>query len=140
MRILFFAKKKFIKCYTMCLIWKKVIFSRKIISKHEQNVLKSGLHIIIVRNVKMKWIVRVILQNPKRHDFFSSKHHAKNASNVYSWEKKKHLVLHTWRMPRTIFFKKELHHTSCAVTWTQSCGKCGKNYGEKWWNIKCYNM
>ena len=29
---------------------------------------------------------------------------------------KKHLGLQMWRMPKMIFFKKELLHTSCAVT------------------------
>ena len=33
---------------------KKVIVSRMIITKHEQNVLKSGLNIITARNVKMR--------------------------------------------------------------------------------------
>ena len=43
-----------------------MIFARQIIAKHEKNVVKSGLNIIPARNVKMSWIVKVILQNLKR--------------------------------------------------------------------------
>ena len=43
----------------------KVIVSRKIITKHEQNVVKSDLNIIPARGVKMKCFVKVILRNSK---------------------------------------------------------------------------
>ena len=43
---------------------KKRFFSRKIIIKREQNVVKSGLN--IKRNVKMRLVIKVILRNPKR--------------------------------------------------------------------------
>ena len=42
----------------------------------EQNVNKSGLNIIPARDVKMRWIKKIILQNPKRQfkKFINSKH------------------------------------------------------------------
>ena len=43
---------------------KKRFFSRKIIIKREQNVVKSGLN--IKRNVKMRLVIKVILRNPMR--------------------------------------------------------------------------
>ena len=40
----------------------KVIFLRKIIAKHEQNVVKSGLNAILPAwDVKKRWSVQVIL-------------------------------------------------------------------------------
>ena len=53
-------------CNTMCLTCKKGFFSRDIITKHEQNVVKSGLNIIPAWDVKMRGIVKVILRNPRR--------------------------------------------------------------------------
>ena len=45
---------------------KKEWFLRTIISKHEQNVVKSGQNILPVRGVKMKWIIKGILRSTKR--------------------------------------------------------------------------
>ena len=61
-------RKKFIKHQVQyhVLNTKKDWFLRTIISKHEQNVVKSGQNILPVRGVKMKWIVKGILRNNKR--------------------------------------------------------------------------
>ena len=63
-------RKKFIKHQVQyhVLNTKKEWFLRAIISKHEQNVVKSGQNIlpVRVRGVKMKWIVKNILGNTKR--------------------------------------------------------------------------
>ena len=45
---------------------KKVIFLRKIIKKHEQNVVKSGLIIIPASRGRSKWIGKDILRNSMR--------------------------------------------------------------------------
>ena len=50
----------------MSLTWKKVIFLRKIIKKHERNVGKSGLIIIPASREKSKWIGKDILRNSMR--------------------------------------------------------------------------
>ena len=55
-----------IKCHTMCFTWKKWLFSRKMITKHGQTVVNSGLNIIPAGDVKMRWIVKVMLRNPKK--------------------------------------------------------------------------
>ena len=51
-----FFKKKFIKYLVLhhVLNIKKGIFSRKMITKHEQNAVKCGLNIITARDVKMR--------------------------------------------------------------------------------------
>ena len=57
MRENIFFRKKFIKYLMLQHVLntkKKVIFSRKIIIKHEQNVVKCGLNIIPARDVKMR--------------------------------------------------------------------------------------
>ena len=53
---------------------KKIDFFReRKFKKHGYNLVKSGLNIIPARNVKMRWIVKVILRNPKRQKFFYKK-------------------------------------------------------------------
>ena len=56
----FFRERKSynIKCNTMYLT-EKGDFLRKMITKHELNVVKSGVNIIPARNVKMRGIVKV---------------------------------------------------------------------------------
>ena len=70
------------------------------------------------RNVKMRWIVKVTLQNPKSQKFFYKKSCAitciKCKKHLFLRKKKKHLMLNIWRMLQT----------SCAVT----CIECGKQF------------
>ena len=51
-----FLRKKFMKHLVLQYVFKttKVIFLRKIITKHEQNAVKSGLNIIPAGGVKMR--------------------------------------------------------------------------------------
>ena len=108
-RILFFLKNKCIKHQVQyqLLNMKKVIVSRRMITKHEQNVLKSGLNIITARNVKMRWIAKVMLENPKRQIFFY-----KTSCAITCIECKKSLFL------------RKKQETSCTVT----CIGCGKQF------------
>ena len=90
-------RKKFIKHQVQyhVLNMKKEWFFRTIISKHEQNVVKSGQNILPVREVKMKWIVKGILRNTKRQYicwivviykhrcFHVKKFHQKGTEQVY---------------------------------------------------------
>ena len=65
MRKYFFLKKKFIKHQV-----KYHVLNMKNKTKHEQNLLNSGLNIKPARNVKMRWIVKVILRNLERQKSF----------------------------------------------------------------------
>ena len=60
------------------------------------------------------------LTKPKKADFFIQNIMCYNMQRMQVTfileEKKKHLVPHMCRMPKSIFFKKELNHTSCTVT------------------------
>ena len=106
MRGYFFSEKNSsnTKCNTMCLTWQKKFFWRKIIIKHEQNVLKSSL------NVKIRWIEKAILRKPKRQNFFFKTSCAITCieckKRPFLRRNKKHLVINMWRMPKTIFSRK----------------------------------
>ena len=110
----FFLRNKCIKHQVQyqLLNMKKVIVSRRMITKHEQNVLKSGLNIITARNVKMRWIAKVMLENPKRQIFFYKTSCAITCIECKKClflrkKTKKHLVIKIWRMPKPIFFNEK---------------------------------
>ena len=75
-------------------------------------IISDGLSSLVTK----KWWNQALTPLNVKLNFFNPSLKRKKRLFLRRKKNKKPLVIKMLRMPKTIFFNKEVHHTSCAVT------------------------